>query len=271
MARADARPAGVERRAAATREATAPASEPAKRTIAPVAVARTGPGRTTADRLLDVVASGDAAERAPVQSPFIDAGTPATAGNVSRATAAASPVATGSRTSWTSRLLGLAAGMGLAGQAAGDLQAFGRRCLRRREDDEVGAAELPGSLASATTDTFEVRAELASGDSDRFSFHTPRGGAGDAVAPGPAIEVGTLETTGFTDIMRSLDDATQQMLEADYEAELTQTQRIAKETAERALREGGAGRAGVSRQRSSKALKPMTVYPSSATARVVRA
>ena len=92
-----------------------------------------------------------------------------------------------------------------------------------------------------TTDRFEAPDDLLPVKTEAFTFHTPKRDARDdapARTPNTEITVGTLVPFDLTDIAGALDDDTQQMLEADYEAELTRTQQLDRKLAERALARG---------------------------------
>lgn len=219
--------------------------------------AATPAGRSTADRLLNVLSAPDTPAASPA-SPFADAApvAPAGAGKAGVAATDAAP-ATASRPSWTGRLIGLAAGMLIALIAFAAWQRATRPAARRtshreldpvnapvparvpavgkRSTNRVAAPEPLDTLPALTSDLFEPPEDLvatrtfeAPGRRTPQASMSPRTGDED-------IRVSALESSDSTDYLRELDDATRELLEADYEAELTRTQRLEQAAVDSAL------------------------------------
>lgn len=221
--------------------------------------------RSTADRLLNVLNGPDVpTDAVAVARPFADA--PQAAGEAELGAAADATPTAAADAPWTGRLAGLAVGMfvALATLAAWRRVTRPGRGRRERRAIETPRAPMPESLRAElrrqpvdttetlpapeadphvalpplTTDGNGPRDDLAPRETSAFTFHTPRP-AESIPAPKrrePGIRVDELESFDFADLQRGLDDATQEMLAADYEAEFTRTQLLEQEAATRALR-----------------------------------
>ncbi|MEM7449924.1 MAG: hypothetical protein AAF350_00685 [Pseudomonadota bacterium] len=182
------------------------------------------------------------------------------------------------QTSWTERLLGLGAGMlialvvltlwprrkppkrtgvdvdpvGAARTALPETKQLPRPTPARHRTPAAPAPNpsTPTPVAAPpplTSELFQAPESVVDDSAGDFSFHTAEMKRPDLpvkhLSPKTTsadIQVGTLTSHEFEELAPDLDDQTQQMLEADYEAELTRTQQIEMETARRALESGGA-------------------------------
>ncbi|MEO0616789.1 MAG: hypothetical protein AAFY69_11720, partial [Pseudomonadota bacterium] len=181
------------------------------------------------------------------------------------------------RTSWTERLLGLGAGMLIAlvvftlwprrkpqrrnvvdvdpvGAARTALPETERLPRPTQARAATPAAQAPkpitpdpvAALPPLKSDLYEAPESVVEDSTRSFTFHTMETKAPAVpvkhLSPKTTsadIKVGTLTSYEFEDLESDLDDQTQQMLEADYEAEFTRTQQIEMEMARRALESGG--------------------------------
>ncbi|MEM9321983.1 MAG: hypothetical protein AAGA41_04055 [Pseudomonadota bacterium] len=181
------------------------------------------------------------------------------------------------QTSWTERLLGLGAGMLIAlvvftlwprrkpqKRAVVDVDPISAARTALPETEQLPhptpsrhrmpavQAPIPSTPTPVatppplTSELFEAPESVVEDSAGDFTFHTAETQRPDIpvkhLSPKTTsadIQVGTLTSYEFEALAPDLDDQTQQMLEADYEAELTRTQQIEMETARRALESGG--------------------------------
>ncbi|MEM1437671.1 MAG: hypothetical protein AAF545_10040 [Pseudomonadota bacterium] len=181
------------------------------------------------------------------------------------------------QTGWTERLLGLGAGMLIAlviltlwprrkpqKRTVVDVDPIGAAQTALPETEKLRrpiparnrapAAQTPkpstpipvAAPPPLTPELFEAPESVVEDNAGEFTFHTAETKRPDIpvkhLSPKTTsadIQVGTLTSYEFAALAPDLDDQTQQMLEADYEAELTRTQQIEMEAARRALESGG--------------------------------
>lgn len=217
-----------------------------------------GENPTTMQTLADPVATDEAGGDSPFK--------PAATANADDTPLVVSPaIAASAASPWWGRITAMVVGMATAlgiwilWQIAAGMSARRRRAaaaassvsaLSRR--DAIAAADAPslasrevsdgwhndvssGSRTSPVDDAYQVEFVMDDAQTVEIDNTAPPPSDQRFLEAEPVVEVSALENTGVFDYSHELDENTQKMLEQDYEAQLTRTQQIEKELAERAL------------------------------------